>query len=56
MDIKTLQRYIRKVRRQTGSTVQYFRLAFEGNKIERLTDFVRRTREGSTASPRALER
>ncbi len=39
MDIKTLQRYIRKVRRQTGSTVQYFRLAFEGNKIERLTDF-----------------
>ncbi len=39
MDMKTLQRYIRKVRRQTGSTVQYFRLAFEGNKIERLTDF-----------------
>ncbi|MFO1462474.1 MAG: alpha/beta fold hydrolase [bacterium] len=39
MDLKTLQRYIQKVRRQTGSTVQYFRLAFEGNKIDRLTDF-----------------
>ncbi|MCE9625958.1 MAG: alpha/beta fold hydrolase [Deltaproteobacteria bacterium] len=39
MDLKTLQSYIRRVRRQTGSTVQYFRLAIEGNKVERLTDF-----------------
>ena len=39
MDIKGLQRYIRKVRRHAGSTVQYFRLAFEGNEIERLCDF-----------------
>lgn len=39
MDLKSLQRYINRVRRQTGSTVQYFRLAFEGNKIERVTDF-----------------
>lgn len=39
MDLKSLQRYIRRVRRQTGSTVQYFRLAFEGNKVERITNF-----------------
>ena len=39
MDLKALQRYIRKVRRQTNSTVRYFRFAIEGNKIERLTNF-----------------
>ena len=39
MTLKSLQRYIRKVRRRTGTTVEYFRLAFEGNKIERLCDF-----------------
>jgi len=39
MDLKSLQRYINRVRRQTGSTMQYFRLAFEGNKVERITDF-----------------
>ncbi len=39
MPIKSLKRYIRKVQKQTGSTVQYVRLALEGNKVERLTDF-----------------
>ncbi len=39
MALKSFQRYIRRMRRQTGSTVHYFRLAFEGNKVERLTNF-----------------
>ncbi|HEX5034849.1 MAG TPA: alpha/beta fold hydrolase, partial [bacterium] len=39
MGLKGLQRYIRRIGRQTESTVNYFRLAFEGNKVERLTNF-----------------
>ncbi len=39
MPIKFLQRYLRRMKRHTGSTFEYMRLSFEGNRIERVTDF-----------------
>ncbi|HCU25776.1 MAG TPA: permease [Deltaproteobacteria bacterium] len=39
MSLKTLQRYLRQFRRHTGNTVEYFRLTFEGDQVERVTDF-----------------
>jgi pimeloyl-ACP methyl ester carboxylesterase len=39
MPIKSIQRYLRRVQRQTGSTIKYMRLALEGNRVDRLTNF-----------------
>lgn len=39
MPIRSLQRYFRRLQRQTGSTLKYMRLALEGNQVERRTDF-----------------
>jgi len=39
MTLKKLQRYLRRVQRHTGSSLQYVRRSIEGNNIERLCNF-----------------
>lgn len=39
MTLKRLQQYLRRFQQQTGSTLQYVKLSWEGNKIERVTNF-----------------
>jgi len=39
MPIKSLQRYLKRVQSHADSTVKYMRLALEGNRVERRTDF-----------------
>lgn len=39
MPIRKIRNYLQKTRKDVGKTVTYLRLALEGNKIERVTDF-----------------
>ncbi len=39
MDIAQLKKYFREIKRDLSTTVTYIRLALQGNKVDRLTDF-----------------
>ncbi len=39
MSVQKLSKYVRQARKDINATVTYLKLALEGNKIERLTDF-----------------